>query len=131
MVDASVRDRLAELGTLLPRQVGRRPKVEPVAEAWLAALTRPDSRFQADADGLLVLKEALSPWDEVGSDDVGPARATFRLAEAPEIDPDTDEPSTSDWRRVPIAVHHRPQPADPRRAGLEDRLQRWVERPQN
>lgn len=133
LVDASVRDRLAELGTLLPRQVGRRPKVEPVAEAWLAALTRPDSRFQADADGLLVLKEALSPWDEVGSDDVGPARATFRLAEAPEIDPDTDEPSTSDWR-VEFLLQSTTDPSllIPAAQVWEDSgtLQRWVERPQ-
>lgn len=133
LVDAAARDRLVELGTLLPRRAGRRPKIEPVAEAWLAALTRPDGHFQADPDDLLALREALFPWAEVGSDEVGPARATFRLVEASDIDPDADEPSGYGWR-VEFLLQSTTDPSllIPAAQVWEDAgtLQRWVERPQ-
>lgn len=82
LIDAAVRDRLPEAGMLLPARRGRRPRVEPAADAWLTALTGPDGRFAVDADLLAELEEALSPWEEVGTGTLGPARATFRLSEA-------------------------------------------------
>ena len=136
LVDAAVRDRLTEQGSLLPRRTGRRPKVEPVAEAWLAALTSPDGRFQADHDDLVALREALRPWDEVGSDEVGPARATFRLVEAPETvetAPDAGEPASTNWR-VEFLLQSTTDPSllIPAAQVWQDAgtLQRWVARPQ-
>ena len=63
LVDAAVRERLPEAGMLLPARRGRRPKVEPAADAWLAALTGSDGRFTADGDLLSDLEEALA--DEI------------------------------------------------------------------
>ncbi len=65
---------------LQPRR-GRRPKRLPAAEAWLTALTTPDGRFDADLDELDRLTEALAPWDKIGIEEPGPARAVFRLSE--------------------------------------------------
>ncbi|MGH9209507.1 MAG: hypothetical protein ACRD2C_02365 [Acidimicrobiales bacterium] len=45
LVDAVVRERLATRGHLTPPRRGRRPQRLPVAEAWLAALTGPESRL--------------------------------------------------------------------------------------
>ncbi|MGA9376443.1 MAG: DEAD/DEAH box helicase, partial [Mycobacterium sp.] len=75
---------------LLPARRGRRPKLEPVEEAWLTALTAPDGRFDAGPGPLDILADALVPWDDIGVDEPGPARATFRLNEI-----EADEPG---WR---------------------------------
>ena len=65
---------------LQPRR-GRRPKRLPAAEGWSTALTTPDGRFDADLDELDRLTEALAPWDKIGIEEPGPARAVFRLSE--------------------------------------------------
>ena len=136
LVDAAVRERLNEQGSLLPRRTGRRPRVEPAADAWLAALTGPNGRFQADQADLVALGKALRPWDEVGSDEVGPARATFRLVEVPETvetAPDAGEPASTNWR-VEFLLQSTADPSLLIPAALvwEDAgtLQRWVARPQ-
>ncbi len=85
LLDAAARARLPDVGLVPPRR-GRRPKQLPVAEAWLAALTAPDGRFDADDVGLATLERALRPWAEVGVGQVGPARATFRLTEVEQHD---------------------------------------------
>jgi SNF2 family DNA or RNA helicase len=89
LVDASVRERLAATGDqtwslldLLPRRRGRRPKRQPAAEAWLAALSTTDGRFDAEPDDIDELERALAAWADFGVGHVGPARATFRLSEA-------------------------------------------------
>jgi SNF2 family DNA or RNA helicase len=83
LVDAAAREALpAGLGLLPPRR-GRRPSRLPAADAWLAALTGPDGRFDADPGELSALARALAPWEDVGTGQTGPARATFRLAEVP------------------------------------------------
>ncbi len=58
----------------------------PAAEAWLAALVGPDGRFDADPEELSVLAAGLAPWEDVGTGQTGPARATFRLAEVQATD---------------------------------------------
>src|SRR5262249_59367122 len=55
----------------------------PAAEAWLAALTGLDGRLDADPAELSAFAQALAPWEDVGTGQTGPARATFRLAEIP------------------------------------------------
>lgn len=129
LVDAAARERLPEPGSLLAPRRGRRPKVDPVAETWLAALTGPDGRFLADEDALFDLEQALRPWDEVGAGEVGPARATFRLVES---SPD-DAEASSPWR-VEFSLQSTTDPSllIPAVQVWEDAgtLQRWVERPQ-
>lgn len=90
LVDVTMRDRLVDGPDLVPRRRGPRPKRLPVAEAWLEALTGPDGRFEADADEVDALAEALQPWRELGTGQTGPARAMFRLVEM------TDEPGLFD-----------------------------------
>jgi SNF2 family DNA or RNA helicase len=80
-VDAQVRAVLPGDTDLVPRRRGRRPKRVPAQEAWLSALTAPDGRFDADPVGLDALSAALSPWQGVGTEKPGPARAVFRLSE--------------------------------------------------
>jgi SNF2 family DNA or RNA helicase len=82
MVDAAAREALPGGLSLTPPRRGRRPGPLAAAEAWLAALGSADGRFDADPDEIDLLAEALHPWDEVGTGLTGPARATFRLAEA-------------------------------------------------
>ena len=89
-VDAAVRASVPAADDLLPARRGRRPKLEPVEEAWLTALTAPDGRFDAGPGPLDILADALVPWDDIGVDEPGPARATFRLN-----DIEADEPG---WR---------------------------------
>ena len=115
MVDAAAREALPGGLSLTPPRRGRRPARLAAAEAWLAALCSPDGRFDADPDEIDILAEALHPWDQVGTGLTGPARATFRLAEAasgPRADdlpaddlsaeelgagePGTDEPGTDE-----------------------------------
>ncbi|SDF13707.1 DEAD/DEAH box helicase [Pseudonocardia oroxyli] len=83
-VDAAVRERLgraSEIVSLVPPRTGRAPKSMPATEAWLAALGAADSRFEAPERELATLAAALEPWDAVTTEETGPARATFRLAE--------------------------------------------------
>jgi SNF2 family DNA or RNA helicase len=99
MVDASVRGTLPDGLSLVPPRRGRRPAAVPATEAWLAALTAPDGRFDADPGELGALAEGLHQWDELGTGLTGPARATFRLTEtapeeagATEADPEVADP---------------------------------------
>ncbi|WP_131105967.1 DEAD/DEAH box helicase [Ornithinimicrobium sufpigmenti] len=146
LVDAAARERLPEAGMLLPSRRGRRPRVEPAADAWLAALTGPDGRFVANVDLLDELEETLAPWDEVGTGTLGPARATFRLSEAAAYreqpgpapdgpgampgEPTPDEPA---WR-VEFLLQSTEDPSllIPASQVWDDAgaLRRWVDRPQ-
>ena len=81
LTDAAARDRLGPGVDLVPPRRGRRPRRVPAVEAWLAALTAADGRFDADDDELSALERELRPWAEIGTGRVGPARATFRLSE--------------------------------------------------
>ena len=83
LTDAAAREALPAGTQLIPARRGRRPARLPAAEAWLAALVGPDGRFDADAGELGTLAAALAPWEDVGTGQTGPARATFRLAEVP------------------------------------------------
>ena len=96
LADTAVRQALPAGLQLAPPRRGRRPARLPVAEAWLAALTGPDGRFDADPGSLDALARELAPWDEVGSGQTGPARATFRLVEA-----DADSPGGPGGWEVP------------------------------
>jgi superfamily II DNA or RNA helicase len=83
LVDAAAREAMpAGLGLVPPRR-GRRPSRLPAADAWLTALTGPDGRFDADPGELSALARVLAPWEDIGTGQTGPARATFRLAEVP------------------------------------------------
>ena len=89
LVDAAARQALPAGLALVPPRRGRLPARLPATEAWLAALTGPDGRFDADPGELDALARALAPWEDVGTGQTGPARATFRLAEVA-TDPDDD-----------------------------------------
>ncbi|MCX2929032.1 DEAD/DEAH box helicase [Mycobacterium sp. CVI_P3] len=89
-VDVLARAVMPPADLLLPPRRGRRLKRLPAAEAWLTALTTPDGGFEADPDELDTLSEALAPWDQIGIEDPGPARAVFRVS-----DGDDDK---ADWR---------------------------------
>jgi SNF2 family DNA or RNA helicase len=89
LVDAAMREYLSATGEqpgslldLLPARRGRRPKRSPAAEAWLAALTTTDGRFDAEPGDIDELERALAAWADFGVGQTGPARATFRLSEA-------------------------------------------------
>lgn len=119
MVDAAVRAALSPMDLLPPRR--GRSKRHRAVEAWLTALTCPDGRFDAEPDELDALAEALRPWDDVGIGTVGPARATSAVR--------SRDRKRGDARGlvveagVLIAVDAGPQPAGPRRAGMERRRQ--------
>src|SRR5215468_8236822 len=81
LVDAAARDALPPGLRLAPPRRGRLPARLPVAEAWLAALGGLDGRVDADPEELSALARALAPWEDVGTGQTGPARATFRLTE--------------------------------------------------
>ncbi|MGH3949657.1 MAG: DEAD/DEAH box helicase, partial [Pseudonocardiaceae bacterium] len=126
--DAAVRERLPENISLLPPRRGRRPQQTSAAEAWLAALTAPGGRFDADPHGLEELVHSLQPWDDVGAGRTGPARATFRLTEI-----DHDEAEDPQWRLEfllqSIADPSLLIPAE--QAWTADgSLRRWLDRPQ-
>jgi SNF2 family DNA or RNA helicase len=84
LTDAAAREALPAGTRLTPARRGRRPAQLPATEAWLAALVGPDGRFDADPGDLSVLAAGLAPWEDVGTGQTGPARATFRLAEVPD-----------------------------------------------
>ncbi|TDE89477.1 DEAD/DEAH box helicase [Occultella glacieicola] len=132
LTDAAVRERLAEAGSLLPARRGRRPTVEPVADAWLGALTGPDGRFAAPPDGVARLAQALSPWAQLGSGEDEPARATFRLVEPPaDATPAVDTPQP--WR-LEFLLQSTTDPSllipAPQAWDGGGPLRRWVDRPQ-
>src|SRR6516225_8708174 len=83
LVDAAAREALPPGLRLAPPRRGRLPARLPAADAWLAALTGLDGRLDADPAELSALAHALAPWEDVGTGQTGPARATFRLAEVP------------------------------------------------
>jgi SNF2 family DNA or RNA helicase len=93
-VDAAAREALPAGTRLLPARRGRRPARLPAAEAWLEALAGPDGRFDADPGELSVLAAKLAPWEDVGTGQTGPARATFRLAE----DGEGGDDESAGWR---------------------------------
>ncbi len=125
--DAWVRTRLPA-GIELPPRRGRRPKHVPAQEAWLTALTAPDGRFDADPGELDDLAEALQPWDAIGADEPGPARAMFRLTETEE--PDGQQPG---WR-LEFLLQSMADPSllvPAEQTWDEDgSLRRWLDRPQ-
>jgi SNF2 family DNA or RNA helicase len=149
MVDAAAREALPRGLSLTPPRRGRRPARLAAAEAWLAALCSPDGRFDADPDEIELLAEALRPWAEMGTGHTGPARATFRLAEATtgphtgELDadgPGTDEPGADEldadggqWR-LEFLLQSMADPSllvPAAQAWTDDgSLSRWLSRPQ-
>ena len=90
LVDAAARAALPAGTQLLPARRGRRPARPPAVEAWVEALAGPDGRFDADAGELSALAAKLAPWEDVGTGQTGPARATFRLAEVPDDEDDAE-----------------------------------------
>ena len=103
LTDAASRDRLGPGVDLVPPRRGRRPKRVPAIEAWLAALTAADGRFDADDDEVSALERELRPWAEIGTGRVGPARATFRLSE---VEPQLESRRVRRLAAgVPAAVH--------------------------
>ena len=129
-VDAAVRAALPAGTDLLPPRRGRRSKRLSATEAWLTALTAPDGRFEADPGEFDPLVEALRPWDEIGLDKPGPARATFRLTEN-ETDPDAEE--APGWR-LEFLLQSMADPSllvPAEQAWHDDgALRRWLDRPQ-
>jgi SNF2 family DNA or RNA helicase len=83
LVDAAAREALPDGLSLVPPPSGRRPRRLATAEAWLTALSAPVGQFDAAPAALAALAAALAPWDDVGTGQTGPARATFRLTEVP------------------------------------------------
>lgn len=102
LVDTAVRDRLARAPDApTSAQGGRRTAVD----AWITALTGPDARIDAPARELAALADAVRGWDEIGTAEVGAARASFRLSEVrtlhdpggPADDPDDQTGDGSHW----------------------------------
>src|SRR5256886_12612401 len=106
-VDTAARAALPAGADLLPPRRGRRPKRPPATEAWLTALTLPDGRFDADAAELDALAEVLRPWEDVGAGKIGPARATFRLAEA---GTETEQPDGDPFWRLEVLLQSTEDP---------------------
>jgi SNF2 family DNA or RNA helicase len=130
LVDAAVRAALPPGVNLIPTRRGRRPLRLPAAEAWLAALTAQDSRFDVAADEAAALGEALRPWADAATGTTGPARATFRLSEVAS----PDEPKAlSDWKlEFLLQSMEDPSLLVPAEQAWNDdgSLSRWLERPQ-
>ncbi len=134
-VDAAVRETLPAGSQLAPPRRGRRPAQLPAASAWLAALTGPDGRFDADPAELDALARDLKPWDEVGTGQTGPARATFRLAEmASGADGTSGSPVPEGGWRVEFLLQSISDPSllvPAERTWADDgSLSRWLPRPQ-
>src|SRR5262249_38276374 len=116
---------------------GRRPRRLPGVEGWLAALSAPDGRFDADPEDLDTLAQALRPWDEVGADRTGPVRATFRLTELEPPGSSAVEPIASQpppHCRLEFVVQSTGDPSllvPAARVWADDgSLSRWLARPQ-
>ncbi|MGH3516583.1 MAG: SNF2-related protein [Haloechinothrix sp.] len=144
LVDAAVRDQLPADFDLLPPRRGRRPKHLPATESWLAALSTPDGRFDADPAELAALEKSLQPWSDIGVGRTGPARATFRLTEIdpqltldalPDEDPGgwSSDPGESRWR-LEFLLQSTEDPSlliAAAQAWSDDGgLRRWLDRPQ-
>src|SRR5260370_350229 len=67
----------------LPTRRAAWPAGRPAPEPWLPALPGLDGRLTAAPADLSALAQALAPWEDVGTGQTGPARATFRLTEVP------------------------------------------------
>ncbi len=130
-VDATARDAMPAADDLLPPRRGRRPKHVPVEEAWLNALAAPDGRVDGDSAGLDTLVDALVPWDEIGIDEPGPARATFRLTEVGIGEAGEDD--TPGWR-LEFLLQSLADPTllIPAEQTWDDdgSLRRWLDRPE-
>ena len=133
LTDAAAREALPAGTQLMPARRGRRPARLPAAEAWLAALVGPDGRFDADAAELSVLAAALAPWEDVGTGQTGPARATFRLAEDDGGPGERSDGESAGWQLEFLLQ----SVADPsllvpaQQAWADDgTLSRWLPRPQ-
>ncbi len=127
LTDAASRQHLGHGVDLVPPRPGRRPKRVPAIEAWLAALTAADGRFDADDEELRALERELRPWAEIGTGRVGPARATFRLGE---VEPSSDE--SADWRlEFLLQSTQDPSLLVPAAQAWSDdgSLRRWLDRP--
>lgn len=124
-VDELARTGMPAAEELLPPRRGRRPKHLAVEEEWLTALTAPHGRFDADLDDLGTLADALAPWDEIGIEEPGPARAIFRLSD---VDADT-----MGWR-LEFLLQSVTDPSllvSAEQAWDDDgNLRRWLDRPQ-
>jgi SNF2 family DNA or RNA helicase len=140
LTDAASRDRLGPGVSLVPLRRGRRPKRLPAIEAWLAALTAADGRFDADDGEVRALERELRPWAEIGTGRVGPARATFRLSEVePQVsfdEPVDDEdvqPAGSVGWRLEFLLQSTQDPSllvPAAQAWSDDgSLRRWLDRP--
>jgi SNF2 family DNA or RNA helicase len=134
LADAAVREALATVTRLVPPRRGRRPSRMPAVEGWLAALSAPDGRFDADPADLDALETSLRPWAEVGVGHTGPARATFRLAE---VEPDNGDGDSEDrpcgWRlEFLLQSMHDPSLLIPAERTWTDTgaLSRWLDRPE-
>jgi SNF2 family DNA or RNA helicase len=133
LTDAASRHHLRPCVDLVPPRRGRRPRRVPAVEAWLAALTAADGRFDAEDDEFGVLERELRPWAEIGTGRVGPARATFRLSEA-EPQPSVDEAFTESagWR-LEFLLQSTQDPSllvPAAQAWLADgSMRRWLDRP--
>ena len=135
LVDTSARQRLDGV-TLLPTRRGRAPRRVPIVEAWLAALSGADDRFDADVEELDTLSQAMEPWSGVGVGATGPARATFRLIEVDQTDDEDLQAGAVDrqkaWRlEFLLQSVEDPSllvPAEQVWTG-SDSLRRWLERP--
>lgn len=128
LVNAATRQALPADLDLTPPRHGRRPRRLPAAEAWLAALSSPDGRFDADTDEIDALTETLAPWTEIGTGHTGPAHATFRLTEAP-----TAERDESRWQlEFLLQSAEDPSLLVPAAQAWEDdgSLSRWISQPQ-
>jgi SNF2 family DNA or RNA helicase len=133
LVDAVVRGMLADGIDLAPVRRGRRPRRLPAVEGWLAALSAPGGRFDADPAELDTLAQALGTWDEVGTGQSGPARATFRLTEIESPDGLPTQPATTRWR-LEFLLQSTEDPSllvPAARVWADDgSLSRWLARPQ-
>jgi SNF2 family DNA or RNA helicase len=126
-VDELARGSVPRADELLPPRRGRRPKRLPVEEEWLSALTAPDGRFDADLEALDALADALASWDEIGIEEPGPARATFRLTEI-----EADDDSTGWQLEFLLQSVADPSLLVPAEQTWDDdgSLRRWLDRPQ-
>jgi SNF2 family DNA or RNA helicase len=129
LTDAAARDRLGPGVDLVPPRRGRRPRRVPAVEAWLAALTAADGRFDADDDELSALERELRPWAEIGTGRIGPARATFRLSE---VESQSRSDESAGWRlEFLLQSTQDPSLLVPAAQAWSDdgSLRRWLDRP--
>jgi SNF2 family DNA or RNA helicase len=139
LTDRAVRDRLGRSNgpvDLVPPRRVRSPARPPAAEAWLKALTAPDGSFEAEPSELRTLHRALLPWDDVAIEQLGPARATFRLTVEQLLDDpaDPDPNAPDDVWRLEFLLRSSEDPSLLVGAeqvwGAADVVGRWIEQPQ-